>query len=114
VAAGYEAGEAQIKDDADEEVESILDGAPPDLPPPITPPEPQKFGAETDWEGTGSFADAVTALLELRTKPVARFAGRFSPSELREVADFLLAIASGAAARSADETGERDRPGRAA
>ena len=76
---------------------------PPDLPPPITPPEPQKFGAKTDWEGTGSFADAVTTLLELRTKPVARFAGRFSPSELREVADFLLAIASVATPRSAED-----------
>jgi hypothetical protein len=114
MAAQQKAEEAQIKDDADEEVESILDGAPPDLPPPITPLEPQKFGDKTDWEGTGSFADAVTALLELRTKSAGRFVGRFSPSELREVADFLLAIASGATPRSADEIGERDRPGRAA
>jgi len=81
--------------------ESILDGAPPDLPPSITPPEPQKFGADTEWEGRESFADAVTALLDLRTKPVGRFVGRFSPSELHEVADFLLAIASSVAPRSA-------------
>jgi Protein of unknown function (DUF3102) len=96
VAAEYEAEEVQIKDDA-EEVDSILDGPPPELPPSITPPEPQKFGADTEWEGREPFADAVTALLGLRTKPVVRFVGRFSPSELREVADFLLAIASGAA-----------------
>jgi hypothetical protein len=118
VVAEQKAEEAEIKDDdtEQEEVESILDGAPPDLPPSITPPEPQKFGADTEWEGRESFADAVTALLDLRTKPVGRFVGRFSPSELREVADFLLAIASSAAPRSAehDEIGERDRPGRPA
>jgi len=110
MAAQQKAEEAKIKDDdaEQEEVESILDGAPPDLPPSITP-EPQKFGADTEWEGRESFADAVTALLDLRTKPVGRFVGRFSPSELREVADFLLAIASGAA-----EIAEHDRPGRAA
>ena len=102
MAAQQKAEEAKTEDDAEqEEVESILDGAPPDLPPSITP-EPQKFVADTEWEGRESFADAVTALLDLRTKPVGRFVGRFSPSELREVADFLLAIASGAAPRSAE------------
>jgi Protein of unknown function (DUF3102) len=118
VVAEQKAEEAGFKNDdtEQEEVESILDGSPPDLPPSITPPEPQKFGADTEWEGRESFADAVTTLLELRTKLVGRFVGRFSPSELREVADFLLAIASGAAPRSAehDDIGERDRPGRAA
>ncbi len=116
VVAEQKAEEAGFKDDdtEQEEVESILDGVPPDLPPPIIPPEPQKFGADTEWEGRESFADAVTTLLDLRTKPAGRFVGRFSPSELREVADFLFAIASGAAPQSADEIGERDRPGRAA
>jgi hypothetical protein len=99
-----EAEEAEIEDDAEqEEVDSILDGAPPELPPSITPPEPQKFGAGTEWEGREPFADAVTTLLGLCTKPVGRFGGRFSPSELREVADFLLAIASGAAPRSSED-----------
>jgi hypothetical protein len=114
VAANEKAEEAEIKDDAEQEAASILDGVPPDLPPPIIPPEPQKFGADTEWEGRESFAYAVTTLLDLRTKPVGRFVGRCSPSELREVADFLLAIASGAAPLSADEIGERDRSGRAA
>jgi hypothetical protein len=109
-----EAVETKDDDAEQEEVESILDGAPPDLPPPIAPPEPQKFGADTEWEGRESFAHAVTTLLDLRTKPVGRFVGRFSPSELREVADFLLAIASAAAPRSAGEIGEQDRPERAA
>jgi hypothetical protein len=112
MAAQQKAEEAKIEDDAEqEEVDSILDGPPPELPPSITPPEPQKFGTDTE-----PFADAVTALLRLRTKPVGRFVGRVSPSELREVADFLLAIASGVAPRSAehDEIGERDRSGRAA
>jgi hypothetical protein len=42
MAAEYEVEEAQIKDDA-EEVDSILDGAPPELPPSITLSEPQKL-----------------------------------------------------------------------
>jgi len=92
VAAEYEAEEVGA-----EEVESILDGAPPDLPPSITPPEPQKLDAVTEWAGRKTFADAVTALLDLRTKPIGRFGGKVSPSELREVADFLLAVASGGA-----------------
>ena len=103
MAAQQKAEEAKIEDDAEqEEVESILDGAPPDLPPSITP-EPQKFGADTEWEGREPFADAVTTLLGLCTKPVGRFGGRFSASELREVADFLLAIASVATPRSAED-----------
>jgi hypothetical protein len=108
MAAQQKAEEGKIEDAEQEEVESILDGAPPDLPPSITP-EPQKFGADTEWEGREPFADAVTTLLRLRTKPVGRFVGRFSPSELREVADFISAIASGA-----EEIADRDRPGRAA
>ncbi|MGC1563665.1 MAG: DUF3102 domain-containing protein [Bradyrhizobium sp.] len=68
------------RDEAKDEAENILDGAPPDLPPPTTPPEPQKLHADTAWEGRTSFASAVTALLDLRTKPAARFAGMFSPA----------------------------------
>jgi hypothetical protein len=91
----YEAAE---EENDDEEVESILDGAPPELPPSITPPEPQKLGTDTTWAEAELFSDGVTNLLAVRTKPVGRFVGMFSPEELREVADFLLAIG---AARSA-------------
>jgi hypothetical protein len=81
------------RDAARDEAENILDGAPPDLPP-TTPPEPQKLHADTAWEGRTSFDSAVTALLDLRTKPAARFTGMFSPAQLHEVADFLMAVAA--------------------
>jgi Protein of unknown function (DUF3102) len=86
---------AQKAEDAEREARlaALLD-APPSLPPPTTPPEPQKLHADTAWEGTELFAHAVADLRELRTKPVARFAGRFSPDVLREVADFLMAVAA--------------------
>jgi len=100
------ADETEAKDNADQEAEFILDGPPPALPPPITPPDPQKFGADTEWEGREPFADAVTVLLMLRTKPVRRFVGKFSSSELREVSDFLLAIASEANSTSASSASE--------
>jgi hypothetical protein len=80
-------------DEANQEAESILDGAPPILPPPITPPEPQKLESYTPWAGAAQFDVAVRRLLELRTKPVARFVGVFSPDELHEVSDFLVAVA---------------------
>jgi hypothetical protein len=79
---------------AEQEAEAILDGAAPDLPPPTTPPEPQRLAADTAWVETGVFADAVTGLRELRAKPVARFVGMFSPAELREVSEFLAAVAA--------------------
>jgi hypothetical protein len=47
---------------------------------PITPAEPEKFAAVTEWEGKDSFADAVKILLGLRTKPADRFVGTFSPT----------------------------------
>jgi hypothetical protein len=82
------------EEEAEREADSILDGTPPALPPPTTPPEPQKLGADTEWEGRETFADAVTVLLGLRTKPVGRFVGMFSPDVLREVGDFLMAVAA--------------------
>jgi hypothetical protein len=81
-------GDAERKAEAEQEAEALLDGAPPGLPPPTTPPEPQKLGADTSWAEAEPFASAVTELLELRTKPAARFVGMFSPAELLEVADF--------------------------
>jgi hypothetical protein len=87
-------GEAKARDEAKDEAESLLDGAPPDLPPPTTPPEPQKLHADTDWAETKSFVDAVKELLELQAKPVARFVGMFTPDTLRDVSDFLMAVAA--------------------
>jgi hypothetical protein len=86
-------GEEEVNDEA-EETESILDGAPPVLPPPTTPSEPQKLGAHTEWAGTVLFEDAVNNLLSLRAKPVGRFVGIIPPADLNEVARFLLAVAA--------------------
>jgi Protein of unknown function (DUF3102) len=80
------------KDEAEQEAEAILDGPPPDLPPPIIPPEPQRLGARSTWAEAAPFNEAVRALLKLRTNPVARFVGTFSPADLRAAADFLMAI----------------------
>ncbi|MCP3382847.1 hypothetical protein NLM31_20995 [Bradyrhizobium sp. CCGUVB4N] len=88
-----------VEDDA--EVDAILDGAPPDLPPPPTPSEPQRLEASTAWAEAPLFAHAVTDLRELRAKPIARFVGMFSPAELGEVADFLMAVASATKAEAA-------------
>jgi hypothetical protein len=101
VAAKHEAEDAdfegdEFEDEAEQEADTILGGPPPDLPPPVTPPEPLKFGTNTVWAETDPFSRAVTDLLELRTKPIARFVGVVSSTELREVADFLLAVAAAA------------------
>jgi hypothetical protein len=63
--------------------------------PPTAPAEPQELEEEAAWQASGVFAEAVTDLRELcklRAKP-AWFFGMFSPAELREVTDFLQAIA---------------------
>jgi Protein of unknown function (DUF3102) len=85
--------ELETKDETEREAESILDGAPPVLPPSITPPDAQKLDSKTAWEGTGQFIGAVGELLDLSTKPATRFAGMFPPDELNKVADFLRAVA---------------------
>jgi hypothetical protein len=77
-----------------EEAENILGGVPPELPPPITPPEPHKLGGGTDWAETEQFKCAVQNLLVLRAKPVERLVGQFDPALLREVAQFLMDVAA--------------------
>jgi hypothetical protein len=72
------------------EQQSILDGDPPVLPPLITPPEPQKLGGGEQE----IFKIAVKQLRGLQTKPLATFAGLCSPTELREVIDFLTDVAA--------------------
>jgi hypothetical protein len=81
-------------DDVDAEAHAILDGPPPELPPPTAPSEPQKFDGGTEWAETKPFVDVVKELQRLRTKPTARFVGMFTPAELHDVADFLLDVAS--------------------
>ncbi|WP_027528056.1 hypothetical protein [Bradyrhizobium sp. Ec3.3] len=87
---------ASIRESEDEaaEAEAILDGPPPDLPLTLTPPEPQRLEAGTEWAATGAFFNSVTNLFELRTKPAARFVGQCSAAELRSVSDFLLTVAA--------------------
>jgi hypothetical protein len=84
----------EIREEAEQEADAILDGAPPDLPPPITPPEPQRLDADSDWAETKPFVDAVKGLIWLHAKPISRFVGMFSPAVLREMADFLMAVAA--------------------
>jgi hypothetical protein len=85
--------------DADQAI-SILDGAPPDLPPLVTP-EPQILESETTWAEAEPFAEAITTLLDLRTKPLARFVGVISPEDLIAVIDFIAAVMTAA---DADKT----------
>jgi hypothetical protein len=89
---------------AEQEAEHILDGPPPELPPSTSLSEPQKLGANTEWPEAKSFVGAIEELQRLHAKPVARFVGTFMPAELREVADFLMAIAA------ADETASVSPP----
>jgi hypothetical protein len=85
-----------------EEAISILDCFPPDLPPPVTP-EPQMLESETTWAEAEPFAEAVTTLLDLRTKPVKRFVGVIPPKVLSAVIDFMTAVMTAA---DADKTSE--------
>jgi hypothetical protein len=71
----------------DAEMEKILDGPPPDLPP-AGPSEPVDFVL-------AQFNNAIKALEELQTKSVNRFTGTtHNADELRKVADFLFAVAN--------------------
>jgi hypothetical protein len=89
-----EAARERRRDEVKYETDDILDGSPPDLPPPTTPPEPQKIGADSDWAEQEPFNQAVKTLLELRAKPISRFVGTFSSADLNEVSAFLMAVAA--------------------
>jgi hypothetical protein len=52
------------------------------------------------------YRGGVQRLLNLRTKPIARFTGVFPPDELREVADFLMAVAAADKAKSTAQTSD--------
>jgi hypothetical protein len=77
-----------------DDVEAILDGPPPVLPSPTTPPEPQRLEADTDWAEIKPFVAAVKDLLPLCAKPAARFIGMFPSTSLRAVSAFLMAVAA--------------------
>jgi hypothetical protein len=65
------------KDQERDEAEAILDGDPPELPPSIVPPEPQRLEAETGrWAERCAFDTAVGSLLMLRSKLLASPAAR--------------------------------------
>jgi hypothetical protein len=88
----------QVQQRQDEEAEqkeiaSILDGAPPDLPPSTISPEPQRFAGDTAWAEQGPFVEAVRQLLNLHAKSIARFVGVVSPEELDTVIAFLTKVA---------------------
>lgn len=88
-------GDRERGEGDDDDIEATLEGAPPNVPPPVTSDDQQKLGTETVWPEAKEFDSAVTNLFALRGKPVARFVGRFDSAQLREVADFLMAVVSG-------------------
>jgi hypothetical protein len=79
------------EDDAEKEVQALLDGPPPELPPSITPPEPQTIGVDDDDQSAEAetFGAAVEQLYELRGKPLAKFTDVCTPKRLQEVIEFL-------------------------
>jgi hypothetical protein len=79
-----------------EEAEAILDGPPPDLP----PPEPVPL--ETDKYLHQKLAALVVDLKKLATKPTDRFAASgIEPSDLHTVCDFLKQVAAKIVSRRA-------------
>jgi hypothetical protein len=88
--------EAEAKKAESDEIEAILDGPPPELPPSIVPPEPQTLGLDKDDESAEAktFRAVMRQLHYLRTKPLTKFAGVCSVDDLREVIEFFTAIAT--------------------
>jgi hypothetical protein len=82
-------------DEEDEEDEdSILDGPPPDLP----PPEP---AATTDFL-LPAFEQAIKQLKDLQTKPLHKFASTYhQPADIAAVADFLQQVAAAKKSKAA-------------
>jgi hypothetical protein len=80
------------------EKEAVLDGPPPELPPPITPPEPQTLSVDEDDLPLGAMAfQNVMMQLRilrdvLRDKPLARFTDICTPKQLQEEIDYLSTI----------------------
>jgi hypothetical protein len=81
----------KAKHEAVEEAKTILDGASPELPLPSSL-EPQKLEADTCWAEADDFIKAIDQLRRLRTKPMARIAGKVASPVLHDVIDFLDAV----------------------
>jgi hypothetical protein len=95
------AAEDVLEANVEREIETLLDGDPPELPPPTTPTDPEKLSLSADWAEARLFTVAVTHLGKLRAKPAAMFVGKFSRADLRNVAHFLIAIAEATKAEAA-------------
>ena len=89
-----EPDEPDEPDDADKAVEAaedpestaILDGPPPDVPPPAPIAPPPDFALQ-------AFDEAVTALKQLLTRPAAQFASTVhSADDLEKIESFIRAI----------------------
>jgi hypothetical protein len=78
----------------DPEITAILDGPPPDVPPPAPIAPPPDFALR-------AFEQAVGTLKELLTKPAAQFASTVhSASDLEKVENFIRAVAGARETRS--------------
>jgi Protein of unknown function (DUF3102) len=92
VDADIEAEEAEAAaEQAEAEAEAILDGSPPDVPPPS--PEPSTL--PRDQFLLSSFAQGVKLLGNAMTNPASKFAtGDVSAAHLESIADFLRQVAA--------------------
>ena len=98
VDADIEAEEAEAAAAEQAEAEAILDGSPPDVPPPS--PEPQTLPREESM--LTSFEQGVELLRGVMTKPVAKFtATYFTSTDLANITDFLRQVAASKTARAA-------------
>ena len=84
--AALEAERAKAEKAAQEEAEKLLDGPPPELPPPPQVKAPDVIGP--------SFDTALATLATLRTKPLAAFAGTSHPRDtIKSIGTFLREVA---------------------
>jgi hypothetical protein len=75
------------------EAEQILDGPPPELPPPTDAEEPLQLGTDTPDIDVKDFTDAVEALFRISTRGVvAKLTHAVVQERLRSVVDFLTAV----------------------
>jgi Protein of unknown function (DUF3102) len=90
------AAAAAAEEAEDAEVEAILDG-----PPPVPPPEPSALPDVM----LSAFDRAITALMQVMTKPAAQFAGTIhTANDLEHVEAFLSALRRRLLQRRADTT----------